>query len=160
MGSSSALLEVFEQIHHANLMVGLPPVLLLGEPGVGKTHMARLLHDSSSRSSGLFKMVNAGGGGGDINIQRGEWIGYGKGHGIQGIDRSGRAGHLMNASGGTLFVNEFATLSHDLQVIFLSVLEGRNIEKIGWRELHTRCPMHPRNQHRPGRGCRKWHASS
>ncbi|MCX7429183.1 MAG: sigma 54-interacting transcriptional regulator [Planctomycetia bacterium] len=131
VGSSRALLDVFEQIHYANLMDGLPPVLLLGEPGVGKTHIAKLLHDSSSRSSRVFKVVNAGGGGGDINIQRGEWIGYGRGHGIQGIDKNGRAGHLMDANGGTLFIDEFATLSHDLQVIFLYVLERRSIEKIG-----------------------------
>jgi len=106
-------------------------VLLLGEPGVGKTHIAKLLHDSSNRDSKPFKDVNAGGGGGDINIQRGEWIGYGKGHGIQGIDKSGRPGHLMKADGGTLFVDEFASLSHDLQIIFLSILEKRSVEKIG-----------------------------
>jgi transcriptional regulator with PAS, ATPase and Fis domain len=76
-------------------------------------------------------VVNAGGGGGDINIQRGEWIGYGRGHGLQAIDRNGRPGHLMNAVGGTLFIDEFAALSHDLQVIFLSVLEKRSIEKVG-----------------------------
>jgi transcriptional regulator with PAS, ATPase and Fis domain len=112
-------------------MDGPPPVLLLGEPGVGKTHIAKLLHNSSSREAPAFKVVNAGGGGGDINIQRGEWIGYGKGHGIQGIDKDGRPGHLMNANGGTLFIDESAALSHDLQVIFLSVLEKRSIEKIG-----------------------------
>lgn len=135
VGSSPALLEVFEQIHHANLMDDLPPVLLLGEPGVGKTHIAKLLHNSSRRASKAFKDVNAGGGGGDINIQRGEWIGYGKGHGIQGIDEHGRPGHLMNVDGGTLFVDEFATLSLELQVIFLSVLEKRGIEKIGGESL-------------------------
>lgn len=135
VGSSPALLEVFEQIHHANLMKEPGPVLLLGEPGVGKTHIAKLLHDSSARASKPFKVVNAGGGGGDINIQRGEWIGYGKGHGIQGIDKNGRPGHLINANGGTLFIDEFAALSHDLQVIFLSVLEKRTIEKIGGESL-------------------------
>ncbi len=131
VGGSPAVFQLFEQIHHANAMDGPPPVLLLGEPGVGKTHIARLLHQSSNRSSQAFKVVNAGGGGGDINIQRGEWIGYGKGHGIQGIDKNGRPGHLMNAEGGTLFIDEFAALSLDLQVIFLSVLEKRSIERIG-----------------------------
>lgn len=107
-------------------------MLLLGQPGVGKTHIAKLLHQSSGRTLQTFKVVNAGGGGGgDINIQRGEWIGYGKGHGIQGIDKNGRPGHLMHAEGGTLFIDEFAALSLDLQVIFLSVLEKRSIEKIG-----------------------------
>lgn len=131
IGSSPALLEVFEHIHHANLMDAPPPVLLLGEPGVGKTHIARLIHESSDRASKEFKVVNAGSGGGDLNIQRGEWVGYSKGHGIQGIDKTGRPGHLMNAHGGTLFVDEFASLSYELQVIFLSVLDKRCIEKVG-----------------------------
>ncbi len=131
VGSSSALVKVFEDIYYANSMDGCPAVIILGEPGVGKTHIAQLLHKSSSRASKGFKVVNAGGGGGDINIQRGEWIGYGEGHGIQGVDRKGRPGHLMKANGGTLFVDEFAAMSLDLQVIFLSVLERRSIEKIG-----------------------------
>jgi len=131
VGSSSAMLEVFENIHYANSMDGCPAVLILGEPGVGKTHIAQLLHDSGPRASKRFTVVNAGGGGGDINIQRGEWIGYGKGHGIQGVDSKGRPGHLMEADGGTLFVDEFATMSRELQVIFLSVLERRSIQKIG-----------------------------
>jgi len=135
VGSSFALLEVFEHIHHANLIDGGPAVLILGERGVGKTHIAQLLHESSDRASKPFKVVNAGGGGGDVNIQRGEWIGYGKGHGIQGVDSEGRPGHLMNATGGTLFVDEFAALSQDLQVNFLSVLEGHAINKIGGEQI-------------------------
>lgn len=131
VGSSPALLEVFEHIQHANQMGDTTAVLILGERGTGKTHIAKLLHESSKRAAHPFKETNAGGGGGDLNIQRGEWIGYGKNHGIQGIDRSGRSGHLMHAHRGTLFIDEFATLSQDLQVIFLSVLEGRAIEKVG-----------------------------
>lgn len=131
VGSSPVLLEIFEHIHHANQIEGLPAVLLLGEPGVGKTHIAKLLHTSSTRASKPFEVVNAGGGGGDINIQRGEWIGYGKNHGIQHIDKNGHPGHLMKAKGGSLFIDEFASFSHDLQVVFLSVLEKRSIQKVG-----------------------------
>jgi sigma-54 specific flagellar transcriptional regulator A len=141
IGSSSAMMEVFENIHYANAMNGCEAVLILGEPGVGKTHIAQLLHDSSTRATKPFEVVNAGGGGGDINIQRGEWIGYGKGHGIQGVDSKGSPGHLMTVDGGTLFVDEFATMSQDLQVIFLSVLEGRSIDKIGGEAVtpNVRC---------------------
>jgi DNA-binding NtrC family response regulator len=131
VGSSPALLEIFEHIHHANQTEGLPAVLLLGEPGVGKTHIAALLHKSSARAKKPFEVVNAGSGGGDINIQRGEWIGYGKNHGLQYIDKNGQPGHLMKANGGTLFVDEFASLSHDLQVNFLSVLEKKSVQKVG-----------------------------
>lgn len=131
IGSSPALLKVFEDIYHANAMEDSPAVLILGERGVGKTHIARLIHDSSSRAEAPFKPVNAGGSGGDINIQRGEWIGYGKGHGISGIDPKGKAGHLIEVDSGTLFVDEFVAFSNDLQVIFLSVLEQRDISKVG-----------------------------
>jgi DNA-binding NtrC family response regulator len=131
VGSSPALLEVFEHIHHANMTESLAAVLIHGERGTGKTHIAKLLHSSSSRASGAFEVRNAGGAGGDLNIQRGEWIGFGKGHGLQGIHRDGRPGHLMKAHGGTLFVDELAELSRDLQIIFLSVLEGRPVEKVG-----------------------------
>jgi len=131
VGSSLSLLKVFEDIHHANVMDDGAAVLILGEPGVGKTHIAKLLHDSSVRAKEPFRPVNAGGSGGDVNIQRGEWIGYGKGHGISGIDAKGKAGYLMEVNGGTLFVDEFVAFSQDLQVVFLSVLEKRDVEKVG-----------------------------
>lgn len=131
VGSSPALLEIFEQIHHANLTDGPPAVLLLGEPGVGKTHIAELLHKASNRASKPFEVVNAGSGGGDINLQRGEWIGYGKGHGIHHIDKKGHPGHLMRANNGTLFIDECASFSAEMQAIFLSVLEKRVVQMVG-----------------------------
>lgn len=131
VGTSDAISEVFEEIHHANKMDGCFAVLILGERGVGKTHIAELLHKASSRSTMPFKAVNAGGSGGDVNIQRGEWIGYGKGHGIQGIDNKGQPGHLMETNGGTLFVDEFASLSRELQDNFLSVIGNGPVQKVG-----------------------------
>lgn len=131
IGSSPGMLEAFEQIHHANMIEGLAHVLILGERGVGKTHIAKLIHRASHRANGPFHSVNAGGAGGDLNIQRGEWIGFGKGHGVAGVDSKGRPGHLHHAQKGTLFVDEFATMSPELQVIFLSVLEQREVQRVG-----------------------------
>jgi transcriptional regulator with AAA-type ATPase domain len=131
VGSSPSLLKVFEDIHHANTMEDGAAVLILGERGVGKTLIAKLLHDSSARAARPFKAVNAGGSGGDVNIQRGEWIGYGKGHGISGVEPKGKPGHLMAVDSGTLFVDEFVVLSQDLQTIFLSVLEKCGITRVG-----------------------------
>ena len=135
VGNSPLLLEIFSLIHDANEMKPqidrAPAVLLLGEPGVGKSYIARLIHDSSSRAEQPYREVTAGGTGGDPNMQRGEWIGYGRNHGVQGVEPGGRAGHIIKALGGTLFVDEFDMLSLDLQGIFLSVLEGRPIQRVG-----------------------------
>ncbi|MFO0875667.1 MAG: sigma 54-interacting transcriptional regulator [Phycisphaerales bacterium] len=131
IGASPGILQVFEEIQDANRIGGVAHVLIVGERGVGKTHIAELIHQSSARARKPFRAVNAGGSGGDLNIQRGEWVGFGKGHGIQGIDLKGRPGHLQHTHGGTLFVDEFATMSTELQVIFLSILEGRDVERVG-----------------------------
>lgn len=131
IGPSIALLKVFEDISLANATPEREAVLLEGEQGVGKTHFARIIHESSRRSDKVFLVVNAGGGGGDLNIQRGEWIGFGKNHGVSGVQPAGKPGHLVRAQGGSLFVDEFAAFSHDLQVIFLSVLEAHAVEKVG-----------------------------
>lgn len=134
IGSSPAILQLIEKIRDANLRDPLPEVLL-GEPGVGKTHVARLLHESSRRRGKPFIVVAAALGG-DYNIQRGEWVGYCKGHGIQGIDPNGRPGHLMNAEGGTLFIDEFGDLSPELQSIFVFVIGKQSIPKVGG-DLYT-----------------------
>jgi len=131
VGASLSLLRIFEDIHHANLMDGGAPVLILGERGVGKSHIAKLLHDSSRRAGPAYKHVNAGVGGGDPNMQRGEWIGIGRGHGLSGLPPEGKRGHLMEVDGGTLFVDEFAVFSQELQVLFLSVLERSGVQKVG-----------------------------
>ncbi len=131
IGSSPALLEVFEHIYNANQLDEGASVLILGETGVGKTLIAKLIHDSSKRKTGPYKEVNAGSSGGDMTIQRGEWIGLSKGHGIQGIDPNGKPGYLMAVDKGTLFVDEVALMAKGLQGIFLSVLEGRSVEQVG-----------------------------
>ena len=88
------------------------------------------MHQSSSRADRRYAdrryiEVSAGGSGGDPGMQVGEWVGYGKNHGVQGIDRDGRKGRLAEADGGTVFVDEFDALSTELQTIFLSILERR-----------------------------------
>jgi DNA-binding NtrC family response regulator len=135
VGESPSLYGVFEAIHHVNCDESEPSVVLLGATGVGKTILAKLIHGSSRRAGRPYKEVNAAGSGGDANIQRGEWIGYGPQHGIVGIDKGGKSGHFGEVEGGSLFVDEFSLLSGELQGIFLSVLEKRSIEQVGGRSI-------------------------
>lgn len=131
VGASPSLLAVFEEIATANELGENAPVLILGETGVGKSHIAKLIHDSGHRPNGPFVVVNAGGSGGDPNIQRGEWIGFSPGHGVNGVNPKGKLGHLALADGGTLFADEFAELSSELQAVLLSVLEGQAVQTVG-----------------------------
>lgn len=145
IGNSPLLLKMFEEIHFLNAT--MPPdgrpvaAILLGPTGVGKSHVAHLLHRASSRRDRKYIEVSAGGAGGDPNMQVGEWIGYGKNHGVVGIDRGGRKGRLMEANGGTVFVDEFDALSPELQTIFLSILERKPVRMVGSGEitLDVRC---------------------
>ncbi|MBZ5710559.1 XylR N-terminal domain-containing protein [Nannocystis pusilla] len=68
------------------------PVLFEGEPGVGKRHLARALHDRSPRASGPFVVVRAG-----------------------ALDRAGLADALARARGGSLLVADLDRLSPELQ---------------------------------------------
>ena len=131
IGNSPVILRVFEDIGHANSLDELAAVLLLGETGVGKTHVAKLIHDSSRRSREAYRGVSAGASGGDPTIQRGEWVGYGKGHGIRDIDPKGKSGYILEADGGTLFVDELTSLSAEVQSYFLPVLERKAVQKVG-----------------------------
>jgi DNA-binding NtrC family response regulator len=135
IGESPALLKLFEEIALANVSGADSPVLLLGERGVGKTHIAKLLHDASDRSSRPFEKVNAGSAGGDLNMQRSEWFGCGPNSGLQGIPKEGRKGHFQDVEGGSLFVDEFDAMSIELQANFLSVLEGHGIQQVGGRTV-------------------------
>jgi transcriptional regulator with PAS, ATPase and Fis domain len=141
LGTSPPILDVFEQIAHANMIDGAAHVLLLGETGVGKSMFARLVHQSSLRAEERYAEVYAAGTGGDVTLQIGTWVGYGKGHGIQGIPATGRDGHLVGAQRGALFIDEFALLSHDIQGVLLAVLEKKPTNKVGGEVamLDVRC---------------------
>ncbi|MCE9635859.1 MAG: sigma 54-interacting transcriptional regulator [Planctomycetes bacterium] len=131
VGASPAVFQIFEDIEFANTMEGEPAVLILGETGVGKSFIARLIHDAGPRRTKSFKDVTAAAVGGDHNIQRGEWIGYGRKSGIAGVPEDGRAGHVVASDGGTLFIDEFALLSPEMQGVFLSVIERHAVQQVG-----------------------------
>ena len=132
VGASESTHRLFESIHLANGDPALGPVLLHGDTGVGKTHVARLIHESSSRRDGSFRRVSGGSGtGGDASIQRGEWLGFGPKSGVSDVPRGGKQGYLDGAAGGTLFIDDFETLSGEVQAILLSVLENQPVDRVG-----------------------------
>ena len=102
-------------------------VLVLGESGVGKEVMPRVVHHFSRRKHGPFIAVNCGA------IPEGtidsELFGHEKGA-FTGATES-RKGYFEEANGGTIFLDEVAELPLTTQVRLLRVLETGEFIRVG-----------------------------
>ena len=103
-------------------------VLLLGESGVGKSMLARIIHQMSPRKDDPFVKINCG----VIpeSLMESELFGYEKGSFTGALD-SGKAGLIEAAHGGTVFLDEIGELKPDMQVKLLEVIEDKTFLKIG-----------------------------
>ena len=102
-------------------------ILILGESGVGKTRLARQIHEKSPRRNGPFITVSCG----SIpeTLLESELFGVEKGA-FTGAHKS-REGRFLAASGGTIFLDEIGELTLPLQVKLLRVIQERKIEPLG-----------------------------
>ena len=113
---------------------GLPwPVLIQGETGVGKEHIARALHERGPRRDGPFVALNAGGLAREL-IES-ELFGHERGA-FTGAVQAHR-GAFERAHGGTLFLDEVAELPADLQTRLLRVLESWRVRRVGGEVART-----------------------
>ncbi|KKM09069.1 hypothetical protein SY88_20680 [Clostridiales bacterium PH28_bin88] len=103
-------------------------VLIMGESGVGKELVARLIHENSSRYIGPFIKVNCGAIPG--NLLESELFGYEDGA-FTGAKKGGKRGLLEAANGGTFLLDEVGEMSMDLQVKLLRVLQEKEYTRIG-----------------------------
>jgi PAS domain S-box-containing protein len=103
-------------------------VLLLGESGVGKGVIAKLLHSHSARRGGPFLRVDCAGI--PETLIESELFGYEKGA-FTGAKTEGKPGLLELAAGGTVFLDEVAELPSSSQAKVLRFLEEREIVRVG-----------------------------
>lgn len=106
-------------------------VLITGESGVGKEIIAHLIHEKSGRAQMPFIPINcqyfsAG-------LIESELFGHEKGAFTGAAAR--RIGHLEEANGGTIFLDEIGDMEENTQVKLLRVLETKRIERIGSNKL-------------------------
>jgi transcriptional regulator with PAS, ATPase and Fis domain len=103
------------------------PVLLEGETGTGKTHLARSIHHASGRAGGPFVRVDC------ATLPEGvierELFGHVRGAYTGALDS--RAGLIETASGGTLFLDEIGEVPLAVQAKLLSVMEEPAIRRVG-----------------------------
>ncbi|MBS4024564.1 MAG: sigma 54-interacting transcriptional regulator [Clostridia bacterium] len=104
-------------------------VLILGESGVGKEGVARMIHSKSSRdNSGQFIQINCGAI--PENLLESELFGYEPGA-FTGAHKSGKKGLFEMAHQGTIFLDEISELPLLLQVKLLRVLQEQELYRLG-----------------------------
>src|SRR5688500_8346671 len=102
-------------------------VLITGEPGTGKSLLARLMHDWSDRAEKSFIAVNAGGL--PESVFESEMFGHVKGAFTDA--KADRAGRFELADGGTLFLDEIGNVPPAQQARLLRALETGEFERVG-----------------------------
>ncbi|HEY2360324.1 MAG TPA: sigma-54 dependent transcriptional regulator [Candidatus Angelobacter sp.] len=109
------------------------PVLLLGESGVGKEVLARLIHKLSRRSGKTMVKVNCAALPADL--LESELFGYEPGA-FTGANRS-KPGTLELCDKGTVFLDEIGEMSPTVQAKLLHVLQDGRFSRLGGRSTLT-----------------------
>ncbi len=102
------------------------PILLTGETGVGKTHLAKLIHDFNQEEApfitkNLSELSD--------NVVESELFGHKKGAFTGALED--RKGWIEQAHGGTLFLDEIGSLSPNVQRKLLKVIEEKTLTPVG-----------------------------
>jgi DNA-binding NtrC family response regulator len=106
-------------------------ILILGENGTGKDIIARAIHERSLRKHGPFIKVDVGAL--TESLFESELFGHRKGAFTDA--REDRPGRFEMANKGTLFLDEIGNLPLHLQVKLLSVLQNRQVSRLGSNDL-------------------------
>jgi len=125
-GGDPAMAEVVARA--ARLVNTQMSLLVCGETGTGKEHLAKAIHASSARSGKPFVAVNCAAL--PETLIEGELFGYEAGA-FTGAMSRGKKGLVMEAEGGTLFLDEIGDMPLALQTRLLRVLAEREVTPLG-----------------------------
>ena len=108
-------------------------VLMTGPSGTGKSVLARVMHQHSSRRNKPFVEVSCGAL--PETLLESELFGHVKGAFTGAV--SNKEGKFLAADGGTVFLDEVANASPALQIKLLRVLEDRQFDPVGSNKTKT-----------------------
>jgi two-component system response regulator HydG len=124
-GDSMAFKQIVQQIE----LVGPTnySVIIYGESGSGKEAIAQEIHKRSKRSHKPFVAIDCGA----LSKERAgsELFGHEKGAFTGALNQ--KTGSFELANGGTIFLDEIANLSYDIQVSLLRVVQERRMRRVG-----------------------------
>lgn len=125
IGKSEAIQDVLKQIE--NVAQSNSSVIITGESGTGKELVARAIHANSPRR--YFPMISVHCGALTESLLESELFGHEKGA-FTGATFN-RKGRFEMADGGTIFLDEIATISPKMQIELLRVLETKSFVRVG-----------------------------
>ena len=125
IGQDSKMLDIFQQIRDVS---GYDyTVHISGETGTGKELVANAIHNESPRGGAPFVPINCGAL--PEGLIESELFGHVKGA-FSGAVRD-KKGRFELADGGTIFLDEVAELSNNMQVKLLRFLQEGQFERVG-----------------------------
>ncbi len=125
LGPSETMKKIVNQVRR--IAASDFAVLVQGETGTGKTHLANLIHGMSRRAAKPFVKVSIGSL--QDTLVESELFGCEKGA-FTGADRT-RKGFFEMAEGGTLFIDDLDNISLAIQGKLLSVIEDKRVLRVG-----------------------------
>jgi DNA-binding NtrC family response regulator len=125
IGKSAAMHQVFDLI--TQVAPRRSTVLVQGESGTGKELVAKAIHAASGRSDAPFIAVNCG----NIPSELLESELFGHVRGAYTGATSSKKGLFEAADGGTLLLDEVATISLEIQSKLLRVIQEREFRRLG-----------------------------
>ena len=128
VAADPAALRVLELAHK---VADTPTTLLVtGESGTGKDHLARLVHEFGSRRDAPYLKIDCASL--PQELVESELFGHERGAFTGAVER--KLGRLELAGGGTIVLDEVAALAPSIQSKLLRVLEERSFERLGGTE--------------------------
>lgn len=125
IGKSEAVQNIINFVNKA--AISDANVLITGNNGTGKDHLAQYIHLRSARNQHQFVNVNCAAI--PKQLMESELFGFEKGA-FTGAYKT-TLGKFEQADNGTILLNEIAELSTEMQAKLLHVLESKTIERLG-----------------------------
>lgn len=127
LGISPAMHNIEESIPRLARLANI--ILITGESGVGKEHVAQLIHQHTREGTEGKPFVPVNCGAITESLLESELFGYEKGA-FTGAART-RKGVFEQAHGGTLFLDEIGEMPLSMQVKLLRAIQERRIVRVG-----------------------------
>jgi DNA-binding NtrC family response regulator len=125
IGSSEAMIKVLKEVEQ--VAQSSSPVIITGESGTGKELIAQAIHSNSKRKFSPLVSVHCGAL--TESLLESELFGHEKGAFTGAMYN--RKGRFEMADGGTIFLDEIATISSKMQIELLRVLETKTFIRVG-----------------------------